>query len=146
MTAPDDFVAEPEEASYRPRAERSLGVLFAALTDDLRRLFRLEVELFKRELAEKAGRLGRGAAAVAAGGAIAFSAWLVLLAAAVLGLSTVLRPWLAALIIGVLTLVIAGVLLLLGKRWLDAQKLVPRRSLNTLREDAAWIKERVHDR
>ena len=69
-----------------------------------------------------------------------------LLAAAVLGLSTVLRPWLAALIIGVLTLVIAGVLLLLGKRWLDAQKLVPRRSLNTLREDAAWIKERVHDR
>jgi hypothetical protein len=143
VTPPDDFVADPEGTSYRPRSERSLGALFAALTDDLRRLFRLEIELFKRELAEKAGRLGRGAAAVAAGGAIAFSAWLVLLAAAVLGLSTVLRPWLAALIIGVVTLVIAAVLLLLGKRWLDAQQLVPRRSLNALREDGAWIKERV---
>ena len=60
-----------------------------------------------------------------------------------LGLSTVLHPWLAALIVGVGVLLVAGVLLYLGKRWLDAQKLVPRRTLNTLREDGAWIKERV---
>ena len=99
--------------------------------------------MFKRELTEKAGRLGRGGAAIAAGGLLAFSAWLVLLAAAVLGLSTVLRPWLAALIIGVLVLLVAAILLLLGRRWLDAQGLVPRRTLNSLREDGAWIKERV---
>jgi hypothetical protein len=143
VTPPDDFAAEPDAASYRPRPDRSLGALFAALTDDLRRLFRLEIALFKLELAEKAGRLGRGAAAVAAGSAIAFSGWLVLLAAAVLGLSIVLQPWLAALIVGVVALLVGGILLLLGKRWLNAQKLVPRRTLNTLREDAAWIKERV---
>jgi fatty acid desaturase len=143
VTAPDDFVAAPEDASYRPRLDRSIGRLFAELTEDLRRLFRLEVELFRRELAEKLGRLSRGLIAVAVGGLLAFSAWLVLLAAAVLGLSTVLHPWLAALIVGVGVLLVAGVLLYLGKRWLDAQKLVPRRTLNTLREDGAWIKERV---
>lgn len=143
MTAPDDFVAAPEGAPYRPRQERSIGALLGDLADDLRRLFRLEIELFKRELAEKAGRLSRGLIAVAAGGFLAFSAWLVLLAAAVLALSIVLRPWLAALIVGVVVLLVAAVLLILGKRWLDAQKLVPRRTLDTLREDGAWVKERV---
>ncbi len=142
MTPPDDFAGR-EEPPFRPSRERPIGALFTDLTEDLGRLFRLEIALFKRELAEKAGRLGRGGAAIAAGGAIAFSAWLVLLAAAVLGLSTVLAPWLAALIIGVVVLVIAAILLLLGKRWLSAQGLVPRRTLNTLREDGAWIKERV---
>lgn len=143
MTAPDDFVAEPEDASYRPRHDRSIGTLFAGLADDLRKLFQLEIALVKLELSEKARRLSRGAIAVATGGALAFSAWLALLAAAILGLSTVLRPWLAVLIIGVVVLLVAGLLLYLGKRWLDAQKLVPRRTLDTLREDGAWIKERV---
>lgn len=142
MTPPDDFAAR-EEAPFRPSRERPIGALFTDLTEDLSKLFRLEIELFKRELAEKAGRLGRGGAAIAAGGMLAFSAWLALLAAAILGLSSVLTPWLAALIIGVVVLLVAAVLLLLGKRWLDAQGLVPRRTLNTLREDGAWIKERV---
>jgi len=143
VTAPEDFVAEPEEAPHRPRRDRSFGTLLADLADDLRRLFRLEVALFKLELAEKLRRLSRGLTAVAIGGVLAFSAWLVLLAAAVLGLSTVLHPWLAALIVGGTTLLVGGVLLYLGKRWLDAQKLVPRRTLDALREDRAWIKERV---
>ena len=144
MTPPDDFgAAEGESAAYRLGRDRSIGMLFAALADDLRRLLRLEAELFQRELGEKAGRLGRGIAALAAGGFVAFSGWLVLLAAAVLALSLVLRPWLAALIVGIAVLLIGGILLLLGKRWLDAQRLVPRRTLNTVREDGAWIKERL---
>ncbi len=143
MTAPDDFAAEDEEASFRPRREHPIGALLNGLADDLGKLFRLEIELLKIELAEKARRLGRGLTAVAVGAVLAFSAWLVLLAAAVLGLSIVLSPWLAALIVGAVALLIATVLLFLGKRWLDAQKLVPRRTLNTLRQDGAWIKERV---
>jgi hypothetical protein len=141
VSAPDDFVGAAEQPHRR--RERPISVLFADLADDVRKLFRLEVELFRREMADNTRRLGRGAAAMAAGGLLAFSAWLALLAAAILGLSTVLRPWLAALIIGVVVLAIAGVLVLLGKRWLDAEKLVPRRTLTTLREDGVWIKERL---
>ena len=66
-----------------------------------------------------------------------------LLVAAVLALSLVLRPWLAALIVGAAVLLVGGVLLWLGKRWLDARRLVPRRTLNAVREDGAWIKERI---
>ena len=85
MTPPDDFTAR-EEAPFRPSRERPIGALFTDLTEDLSKLFKLEIELFKRELAEKAGRLGRGGAAIAAGGMLAFSAWLALLAAAILGI------------------------------------------------------------
>jgi hypothetical protein len=144
VTPPDDFgTAEPGGTAYRPGADRSIGVLFAELADDLRRLFRLEIALLQRELGEKAGRVARGAAALAIGGFLAFSGWLALLAAVVLALSIVLRPWLAALIVGVVVSLVGGVLLLLGKRWLDAQQLVPRRTLNAVREDGAWIKERL---
>jgi Putative Actinobacterial Holin-X, holin superfamily III len=144
VSPPDDFgAAEREEAAYRPGVDRSIGVLFAEIAEDLRRLLRLEVELFQRELGEKTGRLARGVAALAAGGLVAFSGWLVLLAAAVLALSLVLRLWLAALIVGAAVLLVGGVLLWLGKRWVDAQRLVPRRTLNAVREDGAWIKERI---
>jgi hypothetical protein len=148
MSAPDDFTAEPQapgEETPGPDAasERSVGALLAELAADLRTLLRLEIALFRIELEEKARRVGRGIAALAVGGVLAASAWLVLLAAAVLGLARVLDAWLAALIVAAMTLLAGGILLWLGKRWLAARGLVPRRSLGALRQDRAWIKERV---
>jgi hypothetical protein len=55
----------------------------------------------------------------------------------------VVRPWLAALIVGIAALLVGGALLYVGKRWLDARLLVPRRTLNSLREDETWIRARV---
>jgi hypothetical protein len=102
-----------------------------------------EIALLKAELQEKLGRLGKGAGALAAGGLIAFSGWLVLLAAAVLGLSHVVAPWLAALIVGLVVLAIGGGLLLFGKSRVNTDALVPQRTLNSLRKDQAWIREQV---
>jgi len=102
-------------------------------------LVRQEVALVKAEFNEKFAHLGQGIGALAAGGLIAFSGWLALLAAAVLGLSQIVEPWLAALIIGVVVLALGAGLLLFGKSRLD---LVPRRSFDSLREDTAWIRDR----
>lgn len=142
MTAPDDIAAEPDGAP-RAQPDRSYGRLFGDLADELRNLFRLETTLLKLELADKGRRLGLGLIAVALGGLLALSGWLALLAAAILGLSTVLRPWLAALTAGIAALLAAALLLLLGRRWLAARGLAPRRTAASLREDAAWIKERL---
>jgi hypothetical protein len=106
-------------------------------------LIRQEVALFKAELLEKLGRLGQGLGALAAGGLVAFSGWLVLLAAAVLGLSTVVAPWLAALIVGLVVFALGAALLFFGKSRLDAEALVLRRTLNSLREDEAWVRDQV---
>jgi hypothetical protein len=143
VTSSDTFASEPEGEAYQPRPPRSIAALLADLADEIRTLFRLELALFRAELTEKMQRLGRGLAAAAIGGVFAFSAWLVLLAAAVLALRIVLPAWLAALIVGVVVLLVSLVLLYLAKRWLAAQRLVPRRSLGSLRQDEAWIGERL---
>jgi hypothetical protein len=125
------------------RSGRPVAALLSDLAGETSTLVRQEIALFKAELGEKLTRMGVGAAALAAGGVVAFSGWLALLAAAILGLSEVLAPWLSALIIGVVVMALAGGLALFGKSRLKADALVPRRTLNSLREDEAWIRDQV---
>lgn len=134
---------EPDVEAPRGRFGRPVAALLSDLAAETSTLVRQEIALFKAELSEKLTRMGVGAAALAAGGVIAFSGWLALLAAAILGLSHVLTPWLSALIIGVLVLALGAALALFGKSRLNADALVPRRTLNSLREDEAWIRDQV---
>jgi hypothetical protein len=122
---------DPEEA----RPHRPVSALLSDVAAETSLLVRQEIALFKAELSEKLGRAGSGAGALAAGGIIAFSGWLALLAAAILGL--------AALIVGILVVALGGGLVLFGKSRLKADALVPRRTLNSLREDEAWIRDQV---
>ena len=140
--SPDAVSPEPEEAGDQPRPERPIAALIADLANQMRALLRLEVALFKAELAGKLHRLGLGLIALAIGAFLVFSGWIALLATATLALATVVRPWLAALIVGLAALLVGVLLLYLGKRWLDPESLVPRRSLSSLRQDEAWIGER----
>jgi hypothetical protein len=132
-----------DETTGRPKSDRSIAGLLGDLADQISSLFRQEVALFKAELLEKLGLIGQGVAAIAIGALIAFSGWLALVAAAVLGLAIVVAPWLAALIVGLVVLALGAALLYLGKRRLDAEALAMRRTLNSLREDEAWVRERI---
>jgi len=133
----------PEFLGVRPKTDRSIATLLSDLAGETILLLRQELALLKAELHEKFSRIGQGAGALGAGGLVAFSGWLVLLAAAVLGLATVVPPWLAALIVAFVVLGIGVGLLLFGKNRFDAQALTPERSLRSLREDEAWIRERL---
>jgi hypothetical protein len=124
------------------KAERSLSTLLSDLASETVELLRQELALFKAELQEKLSKAGIGAAALAAAALIAFSGWLFLLLAAVFALDLVLPLWAAALIVGVLVVAIAGALALYGKSRLRADALTPERTMRSLREDQAWIKER----
>jgi hypothetical protein len=141
--SPDAVAPEPEEAGERPTPDRPIAALIADLANQMRALLRLEVALFKAELAVKLHRLGLGLIALAIGAFFVFSGWIALLATATLALATVVRPWLAALIVGLVALLVGVLLLYLGKRWLDPESLVPRRSLSSLRQDETWIRERL---
>lgn len=133
----------PDIVEPRARSGRPVAALISDLAAETSTLVRQEIALFKAELNEKLTRIGVGAGALAAGGMIAFSGWLALVAAAIIGLSHVLAPWLSALIIGVVVIALGAALVLLGKNRLKADALVPRRTLNSLREDEAWIRDRV---
>jgi hypothetical protein len=132
-----------ESTSAPPRFNRSVAALLADLADQVTRLFRQEVALFKAELMEKVGLIGQGAGAIAGGALIAVSGWLTLVAAAVLGLSLVLEPWLAALIVGLVLLGVGGALVYFGKRRFDADSLAMHRTVASLREDKAWVREHL---
>jgi Putative Actinobacterial Holin-X, holin superfamily III len=133
----------PEVIEPQPKADRSIATLLSDLAGETILLVRQELALLKAELHEKFSRVGQGAGALGAGALIAFSGWLVLLAAAVLGLAEALPAWLAALIVALVVLAIGGALLYFGKSRLDAQGLTPKRTLRSLREDQAWLKERL---
>jgi len=132
-----------EGPTARPRSDRSIAALLADLADQVGSLIRHEVALFKAELLEKLGLVSQGIGAIAVGALIAFSGWLALVAAAVLGLAIVVAPWLAALIVGLVLLGLGGALLYFGKSRLDVEALTMRRTFNSLRADEAWIRERV---
>jgi Putative Actinobacterial Holin-X, holin superfamily III len=130
---------DPEAELRRP--DRSVAALLADLAHEIGILLRQEIALFKAELQEKFRLFGQGAGAAVAGGLIVFSGWLALLAAAVLGLSEILAPWLSALIVGVAVTVFGVGLLMLGKSRLDGDALALRRTLSSLREDERWIRD-----
>jgi archaellum biogenesis protein FlaJ (TadC family) len=139
----DPETSERDTVNMRPKADRSIAVLLSDLANETILLVRQEIALLKAELREKFGRMGQGATALGIGAALALSGWFVLLACAVLALATVMQPWLAALIVAVVVFAIGGILLLIGKKRLDADNLVPRRTMRTLREDEEWIRERM---
>ena len=144
MTAPDDFAPEAgEDRIYRARPERPFAALLNALIDDVRRLIQLEFALFKQEMAGNARRLSLGLVAIAVGGVLAFTAWLAIFSAAVIALTIVWPAWLAALVLGAATLMVGGLVLYFGIRRIRAETMVPQRTINTLREDSVWIRERV---
>lgn len=126
------------------RDDRSLGDLFAELTHETSTLVRQEVELARVELSQKVSRVGKDAASLAAGGALACAGLLAIVAAVILGLGEAGLPWwLSALLVGV---VIGGIGYLLVERARSAIKqadLAPRRTAETLKENREWAKEQL---
>lgn len=137
MSAAEDY------GRYDPRANRSLAGLFADLARDMTGLLRSELELAKTEMSRKAGQAAGGVAFLAAGGFVAFAGLLVLLACAVLALSLVVQPWLAALIVGVATVGLGVALMLVGRSRLRPGNLQPNRTLGTLRDDKDWARSQL---
>jgi uncharacterized membrane protein YqjE len=124
--------------------ERPTSDLLRELSDHTTQLVRKEIELAKVELSEKGKQAGQGAGmfgGAAVLGALALGA---LTACAILALATAMAAWLAALIVGVVYLAIAGVLALTGKRRVSrAVPPMPEQAVETTKEDVEWVKHRA---
>jgi hypothetical protein len=126
-----------------PRRERGIAGLLGDLAREGTRLLRQEVALAKSEMMTKVGQLGMGAGELVAGALLVYAGFLALLAAAILGLSLIVPPWAAALIVGGVVLVIGAGVAFKGRRDVKAQALLPGRTMRTLREDAEWAREQM---
>jgi xanthine/uracil permease len=126
------------------RDERSLGDLFSDLSRETTTLVRKEVQLAKAELTQSATEAARGIGMLVAGGAVAYAGLLFLLLAIVFGLIEAgWDAWLSALVVGLVVVAIGAVLVLRARESLKPANLAPQKTVETLKEDAAWAKEQI---
>jgi hypothetical protein len=119
----------------------SLTDLIGDLASQSAGLVRDEVALAKQEISEKLVSLRSGVITLGFGASLAMSAFLVLCAAAVAGLAEYLKVWQAALIVGGLLALIAGILVSMGISRLTQTSLKPKQTIKTLEENKEWLKE-----
>ncbi|MGR2738086.1 phage holin family protein [Billgrantia sp. Q4P2] len=134
------------EAKDRIRTgESTIGSLFSSLAREVTSLVRKETELAKVEMSEKTSQAVGALASIAIAGAVLMCGFLVLLAAAVFGLNTVLppetTPWLSALVVGGVVVVIGLIMLQAGRKKLKQGNLMPTRTMASLRRDKALTQE-----
>ena len=127
----------------RSMENRPLGDLFGDLATEMSNLVRQEVALAKVEVTQKAKYVGRNVGYLVVGGAVAYAALLAIIAAIIMLLARIMPNWGATLIVGV---VVAGIgWMLIGKAMMALQQadLTPRETVETLKEDATWMKQQI---
>ena len=121
-------------------ADTSIGDLIGNISNDLSQLFRQEVELAKVELKQEASKAGKAAGMLGGAGFAGYLAVVLLSFALVFGLANVMDAGWAALIVGVLWAIAGAVLYTTGRNRLKTVDPVPRRTVDTIKEDAQWLK------
>lgn len=133
-------VTDRSEAGADER--ESLGELIAETTRDISALLRTEVELAKTEIKEEVAQAGRAGAMIGAGGLIGYLALLLLLLAAAWAIAEAIAPWAGLLIVGIVTAVVAAVLITAGRKKLAAVEAAPN-TIETLQEDVQWARQQL---
>jgi uncharacterized membrane protein YqjE len=128
----------------RTDEDRSVGDLVHALTQQTSALVRQEMRLAQVELQEKGKRMGMGAGMFGGAGLVALYGVGALIAAAIIGLGTLLEPWIAAVIVGVALLAVAGILALTGKKQVDrGTPPLPEQAIESTKRDVDEVKARA---
>ena len=123
---------------------RSIGDLLRDLATDSAHLIRQELTLARTEAQEKVYQTTHAMTSLIAGALLAFAALIVLLDALVYGLTDAgLERWLAALIVGGVVAAIGFLLVRKGQNDLSATRLVPERTMASVRKDMHLVKEQV---
>lgn len=120
--------------------DESTPSLLRRLADDVGMLFAQELALLKAETTRSVADLKAATMSIAMGGAVMFMGIFFLLLAAVYGLSNVVEPWLAALIVGGAVTLMGIIMLAKGRRKLEPQAIAPRRTAAAFRKDTEMIK------
>jgi hypothetical protein len=137
----------PAGSQPRSPAEAPVAELVQRATEQISRLIREEFSLARSELTAKGRHAGIGAGLFGSGGALALYGGGALIAALVLALNEVMPAWVAALIVGVILLFVAGLLALSGKKQVrQGMPPVPKAAADSLRADAETVRGAARNR
>jgi len=122
--------------------DESVGELVSQLTTDLGQLTRQELALAKAELQAEAKKAGKGAGML---GGAAFAGWMVALFISLTvmwALDEAMDLIWAALIVAAVWALVAAVLAMTGRKELRELDPKPDQTVESLKEDAKWLKTR----
>ncbi|MCU1592066.1 MAG: hypothetical protein JWP11_3322 [Frankiales bacterium] len=129
-----------EDRSTTTTADASLGELVATATRDLSSLMRQEVELAKVEIKRDVVAAGKGAGMFGGAGFAGLLGLVFVSISAAYGIAYFGVPLGCSFFaVGAAYFVIAGVLALTGKKSLSTMS-PPTKTIETLKDDAAWAK------
>ncbi len=129
-------------SSVEPKqADRSLGELVGDLGRDLSTLVRKEIELGREEIKGEVSKASKAGAAFGAAAVLGLLAAIALVLAAGWGLAEIMPTGFAFLIVGLVLGAIAAVLAMRGRRQVKEIDPKPEQTIETLKEDAQWLKD-----
>jgi uncharacterized membrane protein YqjE len=134
---------EENRAERQERDDRSIGELFAELSQKMTTLVRQEIQLAKVEMSQKASRVGKNVGFLVVGGVVAYTGVLALVAAGIILLGQLIPYWLSAAIIGFVIAAVGLVLVVKGANTLRQEEPTPRETVETLQEDKEWLKDQT---
>lgn len=124
--------------------DRSLGDLFADLARQTSTLVRQELRQAGTEMGQRASGVGKDVGVLAAGAVVLHAGFLAVVAAIIIGLADLgLSWWLAALLVGVVLAGIGYALVGRARAAIKRADLLPRQTMETVREDQEWAKEQI---
>lgn len=124
---------------------RSIPEICIDLLNEFGTLVRTEADLARTETSEKITQAAAGLGLIIGGAVLLIPALVILLQAAVRVLQDkgVVEPWMAALIVGGVTLVVGLILLVFGATQLRARRLMPHKTIQQLRRDASVARDQM---
>jgi hypothetical protein len=134
------YESEYSTTGETPRDE-SIGNLIGQVAGDVSTLFRQEVALAKAELKEEAVKVGKAGGMLAGAGFAGYMVAVLLSLALMFALGAIMPLGWAAVIVAVLWAIIGGILYAVGRNRMKDVDAVPRQTVETLREDAQWVRD-----
>lgn len=140
----DGRVADrPRPVHDAPSPETELGALFGELSEQTKLLVRQEIALAKAEIKESTQHAAGVGAGFGGAALVGYLALAILAVAAGLGLAEVMPAGFAFLLVGLVLAAVAGVAFLVGRKNLQALHPVPRKTIDTIKEDLSWLRARM---
>jgi uncharacterized membrane protein YqjE len=122
---------------------RSMAEVLQDIVGNIQDIFRSEFRLAKAEIQEETAKAVHSGIPLAIGGLLSLYALGFILLAIVHGLSTVMEPWLASLIVGIAVLVVSMALIAAGRKRLKQVRVVPEKTIETVKENVQWAKSQI---
>lgn len=115
------------------------------LYQDMSVLWDRQSMLIRTEMNEKFSDIKTASVSLGAGSVLMIAGAFALVATAIILLDLVLPLWASAVIVTALLFIVGGVLIVGAKKKLEADKIKPKRSIETLGEISTTLKERLYE-